>query len=114
MGLEQPLARRAATTAVAKELRRGSTSDQISRLNELVGTRNLGTGRLKDALIRNTPGEMDKAIHKFQKQGKEISIDTLCAEVKSEPGFLKMCEKVGITYDWFTALAKERMEANGL
>ena len=98
--------------AAVKELSRGSTTDQIEKLSELLGTGNLPDSKLKRALMDKAPKEMDKAIRNFRKQGKEISVDSLCYEVKTTPGFLKMCENAGLSLEWFENLAKERMEAN--
>ncbi len=99
---------------VIDELSKGSVSDQTNKLNELVGTGALPGGRLKRAIMKKSPKEMDKAIKKFQKKGKEITVDSLLAEVRSDKGFLKMCEGVGLDYGWFEKLAKERMEVKGL
>ena len=57
---------------------------------------------------------MDKGIKRLQREGKVVSIDALCSEIKTTPGFLAMCERVGLNLAWFEKLAKERMEANGL
>jgi hypothetical protein len=100
--------------AAVDELSQGTVVDQIGRLDTLVGEGTLPDSRLKKALMSKAPGEMDKAINKFKKSGKEVSVDSLCAEVKSTPGFLAMCERVGLRLEWFENLARERMEANGL
>ncbi len=114
--LSNPPSRKAVSLAsrkgVVAELSKGSTSEQIGRLDDLAGTGTLPAGRLKDAIMRKAPGEMDKAIRKFQKQGKDITVDSLCTEVKSEPGFLDMCQEIGITLEWFENLARERMKVN--
>jgi len=94
-----------------EELSKGSVTDQTGRLDELVGTGVLPGGNLKKAIMAKAPGEMDKAIKKYRKQGKEITVESLLVEVRSEPGFLAMCERVGLGYGWFERLAKERMEA---
>ena len=115
-GLENPIARAAVKLktrgAVIEELSRGTVSDQTNRLNTLVGEGALKPSRLKDAIMRKAPKEMDKAIKKFRKQGKEITVDSLTAEARTEPGFLCMCENVGLDLAWFENLAKDRMEAN--
>lgn len=112
------IARKAVSLAsrreVVKELSKGSVSDQTGRLDELVGVGVLPVRALRVAIMREAPKEMDKAIEKFRKQGKEVTVDSLLAEMRSEPGFLEMCRNAGITYEWFEKLAKERMEAYGL
>lgn len=101
--------RRASHGGVVKELSKGSTEDQIGRLDSLQGTGELPGGKLAKAIRDKAPGEMDKAIKKFQGEGKEITVDNLCAEIKSTPGFLAMCERAGIALEWFEDLARERM-----
>ncbi len=117
-GLGNPLTRKLAALrargGVKKELSKGSVENQTDRLNELVGTGTLSERKLKESIMRKAPGEMDKGIKKFQKQGKEITEESLLSEVRSSAGFLKMCAKVGLDYDWFVRLARERMEAHGL
>lgn len=116
--LNNPLTRKVATVAsrkgVVKELSEGTVSAQMGKLDELVGTGTLPKSRLRDAIARKAPKEMDKAIRKFRKEGREVTVDGLLVEVRSTPGFLKMCEGVGLDYSWFERLAKEQMEANGL
>lgn len=118
VALYNPIARQAVAIssrgAVVKELSQGSTTDQVNRLDDLVGTGNLPARRLKEALMKKAPKEMDKAIRDFRKKGKEISVDNLCAEAESTPSFVKMCENVGLPMSWFRELAKERMEANSV
>jgi len=104
----------ASRSGVIQELQKGTTEDQISKLRELHGTGTLPGRKLKEATMRKAPGEMDKAIKTFRRQGKEITVDTLCHEVKTIPGFLKMCEDVGLDLAWFENQARERMTANGL
>ena len=99
---------------VIAELSKGSTTEQVGRLDDLVGTGNLPERKLKDAIMRKAPKEMDKVIRKFRGKGKEITVDSLCTEVKSTPGFLVMCEKVGLNLEWFEKLATDRMKANGV
>ena len=121
-GLETPIAGRVAKKVLAvssrkgviEELSKGTVSEQTNKLNELVGTGALPSGRLAKAIINKAPKEMDKAIKKFLRKGKEITVDSLLAEVRSDKGFLKMCEGVGLDYGWFEKLAKERMEVKGL
>jgi len=105
--------RQASRQGVVEELSKGDVTDQIARLDSLQGTGELPGGKLANAIKKKAPGEMDKAIAKFKKQGKEITVDSLCAEIKTTPGFLQMCNNVGITLNWFEELARQRMEANG-
>ena len=60
------------------------------------------------------PKEMDKAIRKYQKEGRKITVDSLLVEVRSQQGFLDMCNKVGITYKWFEDLARAKMKAHSI
>ena len=116
--LNNPLGRKAVAFASRKgvvgELSKGTTGEQINRLNELSGSGSLSDRKLKEAIMRKAPKEMDKGIKKFQKQNKEISIESLLTEVRTEPGFLKMCERLGLSYAWFEDLAQSRMKANGI
>ena len=117
-GLESPIARQDLANrshkGVVKELSKGSVEDQTNRLQTLVGEGSLSGGKLRSTIMKNASGEMDKAIQKFQKKNKEISVDSLLGEVRGQPGFLGMCERVGLDYAWFENLARERMEANGI
>ena len=114
--LNNPLARGAVAVAsrgkVIDELNRASTQDQIEALNGTVAAKR--PDKLRSALESKAPSEMDKAIRKFQKDGVVVTVDTLTAEIRSTPGFLSMCERVGLTLEWFEQLAKKRMEAHGL
>lgn len=116
--VDNPLSRRAIAVAsrkvVIEELSKGSTEDQVGKLNTLVGAGNLSKGKLKEAIMKKAPEEMDKAIKNFKKVGKPVTVDSLCAEVRSDTSFLNMCNQVGLELSWFENLAKERMEANGL
>jgi hypothetical protein len=116
--LSNPIARTAVKVAsregVIKELSKGTVSDQTQRLNTLVGQGALPGGKLRKEIMRNASKEMDKAIKKYQKQGKAITVDSLLVEVRSEPGFLSMCNGVGIDYSWFEDVARERMTALGV
>ena len=102
--------KRASRGGVVKELSQGTTEDQIGKLDSIQGTGELPGGDLAKAIKKKAPKEMDKGIKKLQKEGKEVTVDALCAEVKSTPGFLKMCSNVGITLEWFEDLARERMK----
>ncbi len=121
-GLETPIAGRvakrilsvASRRGVREELSKGTVSEQTNRLNQLVGEGVLPESNLKTALMRKAPKEMDKAIKNYKKKGKEITVDSLLVEVRLDSGFLKMCANVGLDYNWFEKLAKERMEAYGL
>ena len=114
--LDNPMARKAVAFvsrgAVIDELRKAETSDQIDVLNSQVGASR--PDKLRKAIAGNAPREMDKGIKKLQKEGKDVTVDALCAEIKNTPGFLSMCERVGLDLAWFEKLAKERMEAQGL
>lgn len=116
--LSNPVARKAVALAsrkgIVEELSKGSVDEQTGRLDELVGTGVLPTEKLKQAIMRKAPKEMDKAIKKFRKQGKNITVDSLCSEIRSESGFLDTCERMGLNIEWFEKLAKERMEVHGL
>ena len=98
---------------VVDELSRGSVGDQVGRLDELVEAGALPDRKLRDAIMAKAPREMDKAIRKFRKQGREITVDGLCHEVKTEPGFLATCERVGLSLEWFEDLARGRIAAGG-
>lgn len=106
--------RRVSHKGVVEELSKGDVTDQIQRLDSLRGTGELPSSQLGRAIKKKAPGEMDKAIKSFRKQGKRITVDSLCAEIKSTPGFLSMCERAGVTLEWFEDLARERMKAHGI
>jgi len=110
--LRNPVSRKLAAFAsrkgVVEELSKGTTGEQINRLNELSGSGSLPDRKLKEAIMKKAPKEMDKGIKKFQKQGKSVSVNSLLTEVRTEPGFLKMCERVGLPYSWFEELAKAK------
>ena len=114
--LDNPVARKAVAFtsrgAVISELRKAETSDQIDVLNSQVASSR--PDKLRKAIASKAPKEMDKGIKKLQKEGRVVSVDALCAEIKTTPGFLSMCEKVGLDLAWFEKLAKERMEAQSL
>ena len=99
---------------VVEELSKGNVTEQMGKLDSMTGTGELPKGKLAQAIKKKAPKEMDKAIKKFKEQGKEITVDSLCAEIKSTPGFLQMCNNAGITLEWFENLAQERMKANGV
>jgi len=116
-GIERPIQQAIALSArgvVARELEKGSTSNQVTKLNELVGTGMLSDKVLKSAIMAKAPGEMDKAIKKYRKEGKPITVESLLTEVRSEPGFLALCARVGLDYGWFEQLAQERMKKTGI
>lgn len=112
--LNNPLARGAVALAsrgkVIDELNRATTAEQIEVLNDVVAPRD--SGKLRRAIERRAPREMDKGITKLLKEGREVTVEALTEEVKTTPGFLGMCEKVGLTLGWFEDLARKRMEAN--
>lgn len=106
--------RAASHKGVVAELSAGSTLEQIDRLDSLAGTGALPPSRLKAAIMAKAPGEMDKAIRKFKKEGREITVEALCAEAKSDANFVRMCQNIGLPMEWFEALARERMEKHNL
>ncbi len=116
--LRNPVVKKAVETVVhhkvARELSKGSVDDQTGRLNELREQGALPQSNFRDSILNNAPAEMDKGIRKFTKRGKPVTVDTLCAEVRNNQSFLKMCAGVGIDLAWFENLARERMEAHGL
>ena len=104
----------ASRRAVLEELRRGDVAAQVARLDDLTTHRALPHSKLRDAIVRSAPKEMDKGISKLQHNRVPVTVDNLCAEVKSTPGFLEMCAKAGLDLSWFENLARERMEAKGI
>lgn len=110
------LGRRAVSFAskgtVKRELESLATADQIHVLDSVVARDN--PGKLKQALMNKAPREMDLGIRKLQRQGEPVTVDALCRELKTTPGFLGMCEKVGLDLAWFEDLARRRMEVHGL
>ena len=106
--------KRASHKGVVEELSKGDVTDQVHRLDSMAGTGELPGGELARTIKSKAPKEMDKAIKKFKKQGKEITVESLCTDIKSTPGFLQMCNNVGITLEWFEDLARERMKASGV
>lgn len=113
-GLENTFVRAVAVRRARRELGQGDTPEQIGRLDELVGKDMLPIPNLRKALMDSAPREMDKAIRAFRKDGKEITVDSLCAEAKSSPQFLALCRKAGLDLAWFEQLARDRMEAMGV
>lgn len=103
-----------ARRSAVRELSKGSVDDQTARLDELREEGVLPQSNFRDSVVSNAPAEMDKAIRKFTKRDKPVTVDTLCAEVRNNQSFLKMCAGVGIDLAWFERLAQERMEAHGL
>lgn len=100
---------------VKGELLKGDTSDQVNKVNELIGGGLLPESKLKKIIMAEAPKEMDKAIKKYQKEGKEITVDTLTAEVESnKDGFRDLAGRAGLDLDYFRGLAKRRMEAKGI
>jgi hypothetical protein len=100
--------------AVERELTRGTTDQQIGKLDELMDHNVLEGGVLKNAIMQKAPDEMDKAIRKFRKKGKEISVATLCAEIYENKQFQNTCSRIGLTVAWFEELAAERMKKAGV
>ncbi|MGR3295879.1 MAG: hypothetical protein ACUZ8A_06595 [Candidatus Bathyanammoxibius sp.] len=88
--------------------------DQTARLDELRESGKLPQSNFRDSITSKAPAEMDKGIKKFLKKGTPVTVDALCAEIRNNQSFLKMCAGVGIDLAWFERLAQERMEAHGL
>jgi len=99
---------------VIRELSKGTTTEQIGKLDELGTAGALPDSKLRKAIVDKAPKEMDKAIRKYQKEGRKITVDSLLVEVRSQQGFLDMCNKVGITYKWFEDLALAKMKAHSI
>ena len=112
MGLSNPVARKAVAVAsrdaVISELKKASTEEQIEVLASV------SPSKVGKAIMRKAPAEMDKGIKELQKKDVPVTVENLCAEIKSTPGFLTMCEQAGLSLEWFESLAKERMEAHRL
>ena len=112
LGLSNPVARKAVAVAsrdaVISELKKASTEEQIEVLASV------SPSKVGKAIMRKAPAEMDKGIKELQKKDVPVTVENLCAEIKSTPGFLTMCEQAGLSLEWFESLAKERMEAHGL
>src|SRR3972149_3242574 len=91
--LDNLVARKAVALAsrgtVIAELQKAETSEQIDVLSSI------SPSKVGKAIRRKAPSEMDKGIRTLQKQGKLVTINALCAEIKSTPGFLAMCEQAG-------------------
>ena len=111
-GLSNPITRRAVSIAsrgaVIGELKKTSTEEQIEVLASI------SPSKVGKAIMRKAPAEMDKGIKKLRREGTPVTVDALCADIKSTPGFLPMCEQAGLSLEWFENLAKKRMEAYGL
>ncbi len=116
--LDNPLSRKVISfqsrEAVVNELTKGSTEQVVSNLDELSKTGTVPDSKIRKSLMSKAPGEMDKAIRKLQREDKEITVDSLCAEAESTPSFVQMCSNIGLPMSWFRELAKKRMEAHGL
>ena len=112
LGLSNPVARKAVAVAsrdaVISELKKASTEEQIEVLASV------SPSKVGKAIMRKAPAEMDKGIKELQKKDVPVTVENLCAEIKSTPGFLTMCEQAGLSLEWFESLAKERMEAHRL
>lgn len=111
-GLEYPIARTVVKLKVRgdviRTLEQATTEEQIDTLNQTVGRDN--PNKLRDALMKKAPGEMDKGIRKFEKEGKLITVESLTAEIKSTPSFFNMIERIGLPIEWFEELAQKRIE----
>ena len=117
-GMLSRLARKAialtSRRVVVDELMKGSTADTVERLGELVGEGTVPERSLKQAITKKAPRQMDQGIDRFIKEGTPVTVENLLAEARSEPGFLAICERVGLAYSWFEALARERMRLRGI
>jgi len=111
--LNNPISRVAITLksrgSVIAELQKTPVEGQIDTLSRTAGV--TSPSKLAKALTSKAPAEMDKGIRKLQKDGKPVTVDALCTEITSTPGFLKMCGQVGLSLEWFEDLARKRMEA---
>lgn len=116
IGLDNPIARKVVAVSargkVIGELQAASTEDQIDALSRTVATAK--PSKLRDAIMKKAPGEMDKAIRKFQAEGKPVTVESLTEEAKNMPSFVRMCRDVGLEMIWFEDLARKRMEVNGI
>lgn len=114
--LNNPVARKAVALAsrsdVIKTLEQASTEDQLDALNRTVAGQR--PDKLKQALMKKTPKEMDKAIYDFLKNGKAVNVATLTEEIRNTPDFLALCSRVGLELSWFEQLARDRMKIHGI
>lgn len=114
--LNNPVARKAVAIASRRDmirmLEQASTEEQIETLDSTVAGQQ--PNRLRQALMKKAPVEMDKAIRDFQRRGKPITVTSLTEEAKNTPSFVAMCERVGIEMSWFDELAEERMKVHGI
>jgi hypothetical protein len=114
--LSNPIARKAVAIAsrgdVIRTLKQATTAEQIETLSSTVAAQR--PNKLRRALMKKAPAEMDKAIRIFQKQGRPVTVASLTAEAKSTPSFVAMCEQVGLEMSWFDNLARERMKTHGI
>lgn len=106
------LIKRQAHKPVEHALSEGSTQEQVGRLSELAQHYDPVKIKLKKTIMDKAPREMDKAIRKFRAEGKEVTVDSLCSEVRSDAGFRSLCGTIGLELAWFEELAQERMEAS--
>jgi len=97
---------------VIKVLQQATTEEQIETLNDTVAGQR--PSKLRQALMKKSPKEMDKAIREFQKSGKPITVESLTEEARDTPSFVAMCERVGLEMSWFEDLARERMKVYGI
>lgn len=114
--LGNPVARKAVALAsrrdVVRTLEQASTEQQIETLSStVVGQR---PSKLRQAIMKKAPREMDKAIRDFQEKGKPVTVETLTKEARNTPSFVAMCERIGLEMSWFDGLAKERMKIHGI
>ena len=109
-GLSNPIIRKAVAISargkVVNELQKATTDEQIEVLSSI------SPSKVGKALIKKAPKEMDKGIKELQKQGKRVTAEELCREIRETPSFLQMSEEAGVPYKWYEELAKQRMEAH--
>jgi len=114
--LGNPVSRKAVALAsrrdVVKTLEQASTEEQIETLNNTVAGQR--PNKLRQALMKKAPKEMDKAIREFQKSGKPITVESLTEEARNTPSFVAMCERIELEMSWFDDLARERMKVHGI
>jgi len=114
--LGNPVSRKAVALAsrrdVVKTLEQASTEEQIETLNNTVAGQR--PNKLRQALMKKAPKEMDKAIREFQKSGKPITVESLTEEARNTPSLVAMCERIELEMSWFDDLARERMKVHGI
>lgn len=108
--LQTPEGKQEIHTKVVQELSKGSLDKQIGNLSQLSKDVKGFHSKFQEAIYQNAPKEMDKAIIKFIRIGKPVTVESLTAEVRSNKQFLALCAKNNINITYFENLAKERIE----